>query len=120
MNTKYQIQIKRGTWSNGTTVITKSITLEEIDKYKELIQVINNNANHNTWNWFGDTKILPDTWNGEKFVIDTRELKNHMKKAFDYELTDPNILIDFTMKFLNCGADRIDYIKIFKVEEVEL
>ena len=45
MNTKFQIQIKISNWEGGSPTITKDITLNDIAKFKELINSINKSKN---------------------------------------------------------------------------
>lgn len=118
MNTKFQIQIKICNWEGGSHTITKEISLNDLTKFANLVALINKNANRTTWNWFGRGKCLPDTWDGERYVLDTWRLCKHMKENFDYNVEDINLFKEFALRFITKGCDRIEYIKFFKVEEI--
>lgn len=117
MNMKYQIQIKTHNYNRGSSTITKDITSEDLENFKELIKTINLNSNKNTWNWFD---IIPKKWDGNKYVIDVWKICSHIKEKFEYTVTDVNLIIDFFNKFTHNGCDGISNIKIFKVEELEI
>ena len=113
---KFQIQISVHNYNKDSNVISSDITLDEIQKYTELIKIINNNSSKTTWNWW---MRLPMIWNGEICGPDLYNIKFDFKVHFGIEY-DENIIIDFYNKFTPFGADGIYWIKIFKIEEIEL
>jgi len=115
MNTKFQIQIKTHNWEGGSPIITKEISLNDLGKFTELIKKINQNSGNKTWNWFNG---LPDKWDGKHYVLDTWLLCKRMEEWFDYKVNDVNLIKEFFLRFTPHGCDGIEYIKIFKVEEI--
>lgn len=118
MNTKFQIQIKIYNYIGGSHVITRDISINDLMRFSTLVSFINKNAKNKTWNWFGQGKCLPDTWDGERYVLDTWRLCKHMKEIFDYNVEDINLIKEFALRFITNGCDGIEYIKFFKVEEI--
>ena len=119
---KYQLQIKTHNWEGNSPIITKEISLEEIERYKEFIKAINANSginsfSSNLWNWFNN---IPSKWDGNKYVPDVWKICGHIKEKFEYTVTDVNLIIDFFNKFTPNGCDGISNIKIFKVEEIKI
>ena len=43
-----------------------------------------------------------------------------MKENFDYDVEDINLVKEFFLRFTPKGGDRLDNIKLFKVEEIEI
>ena len=113
---KFQIQISVHNYNKDSNVISSDITLDEIQKYTELIKIINNNSSKTTWNWWSG---LPELWTGGDYELDLNRIKNEFIERFDVEC-NPKFIIDFYNKFTPFGADGIYCIKIFKVEEIEL
>lgn len=118
MNTTFQIQIKIHNWEGGSHVISKEISLNDLIKFSNLASFINKNSGNKTWNWFGNGQGLPDTWDGNKFVLDTWRLCKHMEENFNYKVEDINLVKEFFLRFTPHGADSIDWVKFFKVEEI--
>ena len=116
MNTKFQIQIKINNYKTGSHTVTKDISLNDLTKFSNLAEMINKNAGKNTWNWFGEN--LPTTWDGKKYVLDIYMLCKYMKENFNYKVEDVNLVKEFYFRFTPNGADSIDYVKFFKVEEI--
>ena len=50
MNTKFQIQIKTHNWEGESPTIIKEITLNELTKFANLAEIINNNSGKQIWN----------------------------------------------------------------------
>lgn len=118
MNIKYQIQIKTSNYVGGSPIITKEISLSDLSKFSNLAEMINKNSGGNYWNWFGKGKGLPDTWDGNHYVLDTWRLYKHMEENFDYKVEDFNLIKEFYLRFTPNGCDGIEWIKFFKVEEL--
>ena len=116
MNTKFQIQIKTNNYNGGSSTITKEISLNSISKFANLIAMINKNVDKVTWNWFPNA--LPTKWDGNNYVLDTWLICKHIEKNFDYKIEDINLFKEFYLRFTPNGADRIEGIKLFKVEEI--
>ena len=119
MITKFQIQIKTHNWEGGSPTITKEIFLSDLSKFANLAAMINKNSGKQVWNWFGKGKGLPTTWNGHSYVLDTWKLCNIMDVNFDYKVEDVNLVKEFFLRFTPNGCDGIEWIKFFKVEEIE-
>ena len=120
MNTTFQIQIKTINYEGGSPTITKEVTLNDIDSFKSLVKAINNNSGKQVWNWFGKDCGLPTTWDGHSYVLDKWLVCKHMKDNFGYEVEDINVVKEFFLRFTPNGCDGIEWIKFFKVEEVEI
>ena len=120
MNTKFQIQIKTRNWEGGSPVITKDISLDDMIKFANLIATINKNANKETWNMFGKGNVLPMTWYGDTWTPDEYLIRFHMKKNFGYEVTNMELVKEIFLRFTPHGCDGIEWIKLFKVEEIEV
>ena len=118
MNTKFQIQIKTHNYEGSSPTITKEISLNDLTKFANLAEMINKNSGKQTWNWFGKGKGLPDTWDGDKYVLDTCRLCKHMEEHFDYKVDDINLIKEFFLRFTPHGCDGIEWVKFFKVEEI--
>ena len=118
MNTSYQIQIKTHNWEGSSPTITHPISENDFKKFAKLISAINKNSGHNTWNWFGKGHDLPEKWDGTRYVLDTWRLCKHMEENFNYKVEDINLVKEFFLRFTPHGCDGIEYIKIFKVEEI--
>jgi len=112
----FQIQIKIRNWHNGSKTVSKKISLTDIQKYADLIKIINKNENNFTWNWWSG---LPELWTGGDYEVDVDRIKGEFKERFNSDIS-PFEIIDFYNKFTPNGGDAIDCIKIFKVEEIEL
>ena len=115
MNTKFQIQIKTHNWSRRSEIITKEISLNDLTKFSNLAEMINKNSGGNTWNWFDH---LPETWNGNMYILDIWRLCKHMDEHFGYKVEDINLVKEFFLRFTPHGCDGIEWIKFFKVEEI--
>ena len=113
---EYQIQIRTHNYNKESNIISKNITLDEIQKYTELIKIINKNANNVIWNWWNG---LPELWSGSDYIVNIFSINEKFKENFGVEY-DVNIIIDFYNKFTPNGTDDIYWIKIFKVEEIVL
>ena len=122
MNTKYQIQIKTHNWEGGSPIITKDIVLNDFAKFGSLVEAINKNAGKQVWNWFGKGLGLPDKWDGKnkEYVLDEWKIRDVMDVNFDYKVENINLIKEFYKRFTPNGCDGIEYIKVFKVEEIEL
>ena len=115
MKTGFQIQVACHNYETGDTTYNKEVTLTDLERFKDLIHVINTQSK-TTWNWFDR---LPDKWDGEKFVRDYWLLNHKMKEKFGQEF-DTGLVEEFFKRFTPRGGERIDSIKIYKVEEIEL
>ena len=115
MNPKFQLQISIVNYSESNHTINREVTLEEIAEFSQLFKAVVLNGNVTTWNWWNH---LPDTWNGEKYVDNDYIIASDFKKNFGMEVP-VEIIKKFYKKFVVFG-DRLDNIKLFKVEEVEL
>ncbi len=118
MNTSFQIQIKIVNYNGGSQTITHPISENDFKKFANLISAINNNSGNQTWNWFGKGHGLPEKWDGKHYVLDIWGLCNHMEENFNYKVEDINLVKEFFLRFTPRGCDGIEYIKIFKVEEI--
>lgn len=118
MNTKFQIQIKTHNWEGESPTIIKEITLNDLTKFANIAEIINNNSGKQIWNWFGKGHGLPEKWDGNRYVLDTWRLCKHMKEHFDYKVEDINLVKEFFLRFTPHGCDGIEWIKFFKVEEI--
>ena len=116
MNTKFQIQIKTHNWEGGSPTITKEISLNDVTKFANLVEMINKNSGGKTGNWFNH---LPKTWDGQRYVLDTWKLCKHMEEHFGYKVEDVNLVKEFFLRFTPYGCDSIEWVKFFKVEEIE-
>ena len=116
MNTKFQIQIKISNYKTGSHTVTKEISLSDLTKFSNLASIINKNSENTTWNWFGEN--LPTKWDGERYVLDTWLLCKYMEENFNYKVKDVNLIKEFFLRFTPHGADSIEYVKFFKVEEI--
>ena len=114
----YQIQIKTVNYNGGSPIITKEITLNDLAKFANLAELINNNSGNQTWNWFGKGHGLPEKWDGTRYVLDTWRLCKHMEENFNYKVEDINLVKEFFLRFTPHGCDGIEWIKFFKVEEI--
>lgn len=110
-----QLQITGINYSNGNVNYDTNTSVEELVKYRDIIEKIYKNVNHTNWNWF-DT--MPTKWNGEDFVIDKRKLSNDFLGKFGEEANATDI-IEFYMRFTPYGCDRISNIKIASVEYMD-
>ena len=115
MNTTFQIQIKTRNWGASSPTITKEISLNDLTKFANLATMIDKNSGGKTWNWFNH---LPETWDGERYVLDTLALCKHMEENFDYKVEDINLVKEFFLRFTPHGCDGIEWVKFFKVEEI--
>lgn len=118
MNTTFQIQIKTNNYGGSSPVIAKEITLNDLCKFANLAEVINKNSGNKTWNWFGEGKGLPTTWDGKRYVLDFWVLCHTMKENFGYNVEDVNLLKEFYLRFTPDGCDGIEWVKFFKIEEL--
>ena len=118
MNTKFQIQIKTHNWEGESPTIIKEITLNDLTKFANIAEIINNNSGKQIWNWFGKGHGLPEKWDGNRYVLDTWRLCKHMEEHFDYKVEDINLVKEFFLRFTPHGCDGIECIKFFKVEEI--
>ena len=75
---KFQIQISVHNYNKDSNIIYSDITLDEIQKYTELIKIINNNSK-TTWNWW---MRLPMIWNGEICGPDLYNIKFYFDASF--------------------------------------
>lgn len=116
MNTKFQIQIKIVNYNTGSHTVTKEISLNDLIKFSNLATIINENSNRKTWNWFGE--ILPTIWDGKRYVLDTYLICKYMEENFNYKVEDVNLIKEFFLRFTPHGADGIEWVKFFKVEEI--
>lgn len=119
MNTKFQIQIKTRNYEGGSPTITKEITLNDLTKFANLAALINKNVGKDTWNWFGKGEGLPGRWDGTHYVLDFYRVCLHMKVNFGYDVEDINLVKEFYLRFTPHGCDGIEWVKFFKVEEIE-
>ena len=115
MNPKFKLNISIVNYSESNRTINKEVTLEEIAEFSPLFKAVVLNGNVTTFNWWNR---LPYTWNGEKYVDDNYRIASDFKKNFGMEIP-VEIIKKFYKKFSVYG-DRLDNIKLFKVEEVEL
>lgn len=111
---KFLIEIDVTNYDKDNCKMSRSITLDEISEYKFLIKVINKNSGNKTWNWF---ECLPEKWDGEKYIDDDWLISHRFNENFQYNLPD-KLIKKFFKKFTPNGADRINYIKLYKVEEI--
>ena len=118
MEVKYQLQIRVVNYDNYNHTYNKEVTLKDVTKFANLLAIIKKNIDKTNWNWFSNG--LPDKWDGNRFVLDTWMLKTKMKENFDYDIEDINLVKEFFLRFTPNGGDRIDNIKLFKVEEIEI
>ena len=116
MNCKFQIQIKTHNYEGGSPTITKEISLNDFTKFFNLAEMINKNYGGKIWNWFN---CLPDKWDGKNYVLDTWRLCKHMEENFGYKVEDVNLVKEFFLRFTPNGCDGIEWIKFFKIEEIE-
>lgn len=112
---KFQIQINISNYEDGSKTLSNNIELSEMDKFRDLIKTINEHTEV-TWNWFSK---LPDKWDGESYIYDNFAINYHMNKFFK-KTFDPQIIIEFFLKFTPTGADHINKIHIYKIEEIDL
>ena len=119
MNTKFQIQIKTCNWNGGSPTITKEVSLNDLTKFSNFATMINKNSGGNIWNWFGKGYGLPDKWDGNHYVLDTWRICKHIEENFGYKVEDVNLVKEFFLRFTPHGCDGIEWIKFFKVEELE-
>lgn len=117
MNTKFQMQIKTRNWEGNSPIVTHEISLNDLSKFATLATYINKNAGKETWNWFGNSG-LPTMWDGERYVLDTFELRHFMEKNFGYKVEDVNVVKEFYNRFTPHGWDGIEWIKFYKAEEI--
>lgn len=119
MNPKFKINIQTVDRSYGYNEINKEITLEQINRFSNLIKAINRNVHGYEVNWF---QKIPETYNKLHNVYSTDVFKIylHMEHCFDYELEDLQIFKEFFRLYTPNGCDGILGIKIFKVEEINL
>lgn len=118
MEKNYQIQVSVINYDSPNTTVNKMVTSEELEKFRPIIKVINNNTGadgykHN-WNWFDH---LPETWNGNDYVLDTQRIKREFNKYFGAWFT-PNDIVTFFKKFTPNGGDGISVIRLFEVKEI--
>ena len=119
MNIKFQIQIKTSNYVGGSPIITKEVSYNDLTKFSNLVVMINKNSGGNFWNWFGKRYGLPDKWDGNHYVLDTWRLCKHMEENFGYKVEDVNLVKEFFLRFTPNSCDGIEWIKFFKVEEIE-
>lgn len=114
----FHIQIFIYNYDNSQSEITSEITLADIEKYTKLIKIINENANNNFYNWW---PYLPANYDikTEKLYLDYDKISEQFKNNFN-NYYDSHDIETFFNKFTPNGTDRIEKIKIFKVEEIEL
>ena len=115
MNTNFQIQVNVHNYDGESFTYTKNITLKDIIKFAVLIETINKNVDNVHWNWFSNG--LPTKWEGDRFVLDSWLLCKKMEENFNYKVEDINYMKEFYLRFTPNGADRIENIKLFKLEE---
>lgn len=113
--TEFQIQININNYNESNRTVARKVKLEELEEFKEIIKAINLNLNVTTWNWFNR---LPDTWNGEKYVDNNYIIGKHFEENFGVAV-QVDMIKKFFRKF-NLYGDRIDSIKLYKIEEVNL
>jgi len=116
MITNYQIHVKTINYHGSSPEITENISKSDISKFTELIKAINANAGNKVWNWFSNS--LPMNWHNDMFTIDNYAICMHMKDNFDYKVDNIYLITEFFNRFTPNGCDGIEWIKIFKVEEI--
>ena len=117
MEVNYQIHVKVVNYDSANRTKVTNITTNDLTRFATLIAALKKNINKNNWNWF--TYGLPDEWNGNTYVLDVQALRSHMMTKFDYEVNDIELFKEFFLRFVGNG-DRLDDIKLFKVEEIEI
>jgi hypothetical protein len=115
MKTGFQIQVACHNYETGNTTYNNEVVLTDLEKFKDLIKAINTQSK-TTWNWFDR---LPDKWNGERYVRDYWMINRKMKENFGQEF-DAHLVEEFYKRFTPRGGDRIESVKLYKVEEIEL
>ena len=115
-NVQFQIQVKIYNYSIGYETLAYNISTNDISKFANFAEIINNNADKVRWNWFSEH--LPVIWENNRSTLDTRRLAMDLKDNFDYEMTDVNLVKEFFLRFTPNGADRIENIKFYKIEEL--
>lgn len=114
---KIQAHIKLINYEKDSYTKTININLLDLQKYKDIILLINKYKG-NPWNWFDH---LPEHWNQDKqaYELDKWGIDYKFRNFFK-EKIDTDIIIDFFKKFTPNGADGIENIKIYQVEEINL
>ena len=121
--TTFQIQVTVYNYEGGRNTLTYEISLMDLNKFTDLAKAININSSGEKWNWFGKGEGLPKKWNGNQYVLDEWMLHTKMINWFDWKMdnhNDVNLVKEFFLRFTPDGADSIENIKFFKVEEIEL
>lgn len=115
-NIQFQIQIKIYNYNSGYETLAYNISTHDIAKFANFVEIINNNADKVRYNWF--VNHLPVIWDNNRSELDTKRLALDLKDNFDYEMTDVNLVKEFFLRFTPNGADRIENIKFYKIEEL--
>lgn len=123
MNTKFQLQIGVHNYDGTSHSYNNEITLNDLSKFAGLLETMKKNIDHTTWNWF---QYLPSDWDGRTYAFDEREMRRKFEEywGFDYsELSNDkmgtaNFIKEFFLRFTPDGADRIESINVYKLEEI--
>ena len=115
MGTKFQIHLICNNYDNGSRTIAETITIEDIAKFKPIINAINNS--NVVWNWYAEN--FPEIWDGKKFIYDKIKVENEFKNNFGASI-DFDIIYNFDKKFVPPHTDGIGGVKIYKIEEINI
>lgn len=110
-----QLQITGTNYHGGSVNYNTTTSVEELVKYRDIIEKIYKNINNTHWNWFS---TIPTKWDGENFVIDKWKLLNDFLGKFGEKVNVIDI-IEFYTKFTPHGCDKISSIKIANVEYMD-
>lgn len=115
---KYIVTTHLSWYNHHDAIVSKTITEEQLKKYRNILRIISKGIKETGWNWFN---ILPEKWDGyeNKYVPDVYEIKRQFVENFGAEPSLDEIL-GFHRLFTQGGADRIEKIELFEVKPVKL
>lgn len=115
-----QLKISMTNLQDGKSCNNIDISEFELKKFLPLIAIIKKNRNVSQWNWFHK---LPQKWNGTayEYTIEEFTLKFEFEYKFGVEIDKhmTKLIISFWKKFTPNGADRIDDIQLFEINEID-
>lgn len=120
-----KIEIKVYSFDNGVKSYVNDFSENDLNKFMPFIKKLKENLKHTYWNWFDH---LPMTWDGNNYVLDTSYLKTKFEENFGFNFEDYssdtfgsiNFFKEFFLRFTPDGADMIEEIHIYKIEEIEI
>ena len=126
MATSFRLEIVTHNYETGEKIYVDNISANDLKKFSKFLAMLKKNLNHDQWNWFD---ILPTTWNGTRYELDTYLLKMKFREKFGFDFEEYledsfggpiNAFKEFYHRFTPDGADAITGIHLYEVKEIEI